>query len=87
MIDAGIHPGDVLEIEHSREARHGQIVVIAAVERELTVLRGRPLGRRTVLKICTSDSVAILVIGGIRMSHIVDAESKSDTTFFRAVRC
>ena len=38
MIDAGIHAGDILIVEYTPEARHGQIV-IAAVDGELTVKR------------------------------------------------
>ena len=38
MIDAGIGDGDLLVVDSSRTARHGDIV-IAAVEREFTVKR------------------------------------------------
>ncbi len=38
MIEAGIHPGDILVVDRSLEARHGD-VVIAAVDGELTVKR------------------------------------------------
>jgi DNA polymerase V len=36
MIEAGIHPGDILAVDRSRQARHGD-VVIAALNGELTV--------------------------------------------------
>lgn len=38
MIGAGIHPGDLLIVDRSLEARHGR-VVIAVVDNELTVKR------------------------------------------------
>jgi len=38
MLHAGIHPGDILVVDRSLEARHGKIV-IAAVNGELTVKR------------------------------------------------
>lgn len=38
MINAGIHPDDILVVDRSLEPRHGKIV-IAAVEGELTVKR------------------------------------------------
>ena len=38
MIKAGIHPGDILVVDRSLEAKHGKIV-IAAVDGELTVKR------------------------------------------------
>ena len=38
MIEAGIHPGDILVVDRSLEARHGDIV-IAALNGELTVKR------------------------------------------------
>ncbi len=38
MINAGIHPDDILVVDRSLEARHGKIV-IAAVDSELTVKR------------------------------------------------
>ncbi|MDR2549557.1 MAG: translesion error-prone DNA polymerase V autoproteolytic subunit [Desulfobulbus sp.] len=36
MVEAGIHPDDILAVDRSREARHGDIV-IAIVNGELTV--------------------------------------------------
>jgi DNA polymerase V len=38
MINAGIHPGDILVVDRSLEAKHGKIV-IAAIDGELTVKR------------------------------------------------
>lgn len=38
MINAGIHPDDILVVDRSLEARHGKII-IAAVDGELTVKR------------------------------------------------
>ena len=38
MINAGIHPGDILVVDRSLEAKHGKII-IAAVNGELTVKR------------------------------------------------
>lgn len=38
MIKAGIHPGDILVVDRSLEARHGKII-IAAIDGELTVKR------------------------------------------------
>ena len=38
MLGAGIHPGDILVVDRSLEARHGKIV-IAALDGELTVKR------------------------------------------------
>lgn len=38
MINAGIHPEDILVVDRSMEARHGKIV-IAAIDGELTVKR------------------------------------------------
>ena len=38
MIGAGIHPGDILVVDRSEEAKHGKIV-IAAIDGQLTVKR------------------------------------------------
>ena len=38
MINAGIHPGDILVVDRSEEAKHGKIV-IAAIDGQLTVKR------------------------------------------------
>jgi DNA polymerase V len=38
MIKAGIHPGDILVVDRSIEAKHGKIV-IAVVDGQLTVKR------------------------------------------------
>jgi len=36
MIDAGIHPGDILSVDRSKEARHGDIVIVM-LNGEMTV--------------------------------------------------
>lgn len=48
MLGAGIHPGDILVVDRSLEARNGKIV-IAAVDGELTVKRLSKTSRGTAL--------------------------------------
>jgi DNA polymerase V len=48
MIDAGIHPGDILIVDRSLEAADKK-VVIAVVEGELTVKRIRLINEKIVL--------------------------------------
>jgi DNA polymerase V len=48
MIDAGIHPDDILIVDRSLEARHGKII-IAALDGELTVKRLHKTSDKTYL--------------------------------------
>lgn len=52
MIEAGIHPDDILAVDRSREARHGDIV-IAIVNGELTV---KELATTPVLRLIPRNS-------------------------------
>lgn len=49
MIDAGIHPGDMVVLERGREPKNGDIVV-AQVDREWTMKYYERRGRQVVLK-------------------------------------
>ncbi len=48
MIDAGIHPGDILVVDRAREPQDGS-VVIAVVDGELTVKRIKRRGAQILL--------------------------------------
>ena len=71
MLEAGIHPGDILVVDRSVEARHGDIV-IASLNGELTVkelaLRPRPalLPRNArYAPIAIPDSSALDIFGTV----------------------
>ena len=49
MLKAGIHPGDILVVDRSLEAKHGKIV-IAAVDGQLTVKRLYKTAKGTYLR-------------------------------------
>ncbi|WP_409070285.1 LexA family protein [Desulfobulbus sp.] len=52
MVEAGIHPDDILAVDRSREARHGDIV-IAIVNGELTV---KELATTPILRLIPRNS-------------------------------
>lgn len=71
MIDAGIYPGDVLVVDRSLQARHGDIV-IASLETEMTVkqlhlkpLPVRLLPRNSAYKTLVVDGDMVMEIFGV----------------------
>lgn len=58
MIEAGVHPGDILAVDRSREARHGDIV-IAILNGELTV---KELATTPVLRLIPRNSAFAPII-------------------------
>ena len=49
MINAGIHPGDILIVDRSIEAKHGKIVIVA-IDGQLTVKRLYKSSKETYLE-------------------------------------
>ena len=68
MINAGIHPDDILVVDRSLEPRHGKIV-IAAVEGELTVKRLYKKNR-TVRLLPENDEFEAIDIAPDEVLHI-----------------
>ncbi|MBN1493966.1 MAG: repressor LexA [Candidatus Omnitrophica bacterium] len=69
MIDAGIHPGDLVVVERGKDPRQGDIV-IAEVDGNWTMKYYHKRGRSVILKAANKDYPAItptreLVLGGV----------------------
>jgi DNA polymerase V len=78
MLGAGIHPGDLLIVDRSLEPRDG-VVVIAAIDGQMTVKRLRLRGRTIRLEPendryspCQIDGDADLVVWGV-VTHVIHA--------------
>ena len=74
MIDAGIHPGDLVLVQRDLEARHGDIVV-ASVDREWTLKYFERRGSRVVLRAANSRYAPIepsqeLLIAGVVIANV-----------------
>lgn len=76
MIDAGIYPGDVLVVDRSLQARHGDIV-IASLETEMTVkqlhlnpLPVRLLPRNPAYKALTVEGDMVMEVFGVVTSVV-----------------
>lgn len=74
MIDAGIHPGDLVLVQRDLEARHGDIVV-ASVDREWTLKYFERDGGKVVLRAANSKYTLIkpsqeLLIAGVVIANV-----------------
>lgn len=74
MINAGIHPGDLVLVQRDLEARHGDIVV-ASVDREWTLKYFERDGDKVVLRAANSKYTLIkpsqeLLIAGVVIANV-----------------
>ncbi|MEK9152791.1 MAG: S24 family peptidase, partial [Patescibacteria group bacterium] len=72
MIDAGIHPGDMVILERGREPKNGDVVV-AEVDREWTIKHYDKRGGRVTLRAANKKYQPITPREELRIAGVVTA--------------
>lgn len=70
MVDAGIHPNDILIVDRSLEAKHGKIV-IAVIDGEVTVKRLYNQAGKVILKAQNPQYKDIPINGALHIWGVV----------------